>query len=76
MDGLKYSTGEGWVKVSKGALIVMKTKLQHGIYFLEGCTIRGMMTVSQSLDQFNYKIDLRHHRLGYISKKGMAILSK
>nr|GEX02267.1 retrotransposon protein, putative, Ty1-copia subclass [Tanacetum cinerariifolium] len=35
-NGLKYHGEGGWVKVSKGALVLMKGKLQHGIYFFAG----------------------------------------
>nr|GEZ11199.1 retrotransposon protein, putative, Ty1-copia subclass [Tanacetum cinerariifolium] len=35
-NGLKYHGEGGWVKVSKGALVLMKGKLKHGIYFFAG----------------------------------------
>ena len=54
-DGLKCF-GEGdWLGVSKGALVVMKGKMNHGIYILEGMIIRGTVIVSQSLDRYDDK---------------------
>nr|GEZ12212.1 retrovirus-related Pol polyprotein from transposon TNT 1-94 [Tanacetum cinerariifolium] len=40
-NGLKYHGDGEWVKVSKGALVLMKGKLQHGIYFLQGSSVIG-----------------------------------
>lgn len=56
---IKYSGESDWVKVFKGALLVMKGNMnQHGIYFQEVCTVRGTMTLSKYLDQYDDKIEL------------------
>ena len=54
----------------------MKGKLQHGIYFLEGNSVAGTVAVSQSLEQSDDKTELWHRRLGHMSERGMAVLSK
>lgn len=74
-DGMKYFGERDWLTFSKDALVFMRAKLQHGIYFMEGCTTRGTMAISQSLDQYNDKKELCHHRLRHINEKGMSILS-
>nr|GEX52703.1 retrovirus-related Pol polyprotein from transposon TNT 1-94 [Tanacetum cinerariifolium] len=67
-NGLKYH-GEGeWVKVSKGSLVLMKGKLQHGIYFLQGTSVIGTAAVSQSSDKRDDKTNLWYRRLGHISE--------
>ncbi|GJR40729.1 retrovirus-related pol polyprotein from transposon TNT 1-94 [Tanacetum coccineum] len=75
-NGLKYH-GEGeWVKVSKGALVLMKGKLQHGIYFLQGSSVIGTAAVSQSSDKRDDRTNLWHRRLGHMSEQGLSVLSK
>lgn len=54
-DGMKYFGERDWLTFSKDALVFMRAKLQHGIYFMEGCTTRGTMAISQSLNQDNDK---------------------
>ena len=51
----------------------MNAKLKHGIYFLEGCTMRGEITISQSLDQYDDTTNLRHHIMGNMSENGMEM---
>ena len=43
----------------------------HGIYILDGCNVRRMVIVSQSLDQYNDERKLWHHKLGHVSNKGL-----
>nr|GEU67730.1 putative polyprotein [Tanacetum cinerariifolium] len=43
-NGLKYHGGGEWVRVFKGALVLMKGKLQHGFYFLQGTLVIEMAT--------------------------------
>ncbi|RVW66143.1 Retrovirus-related Pol polyprotein from transposon TNT 1-94 [Vitis vinifera] len=69
----------GWV--SKGALVVMKGRLQHGIYTLMGSSVLGTTVVSSSMaiDSVEKKYnctELWHRRLGHMSEKGLSILSK
>lgn len=76
--GYKYSySAEGGVlRVSKGALIVIKGKLTNGLYVLQGSTVIGAAAVSSSSDPDFYIIPLWHMRLGHMSESGMTILSK
>nr|GEY40604.1 retrovirus-related Pol polyprotein from transposon TNT 1-94 [Tanacetum cinerariifolium] len=67
-NGLKYHGKGEWVKVSKGALVLMKGKLQHGIYFLQGTSVIGTAAVYQSSDKRDDRTNLWHRRLGHMSK--------
>ena len=66
-DGLKYS-GEGdWLRVSKGALVVMKGMTNpHGICVLYACKVRGTMTISH-LDQYDDERKFWHHKSGNVN---------
>nr|GEV29833.1 retrovirus-related Pol polyprotein from transposon TNT 1-94 [Tanacetum cinerariifolium] len=75
-NGLKYHGDGKWVKVSKGAMVLMKGKLQHGIYFLQGNSVVGTAVVSQSSDKRDDRINLWHRRLGNMSEHGLSVLSK
>ncbi|GJT48324.1 retrovirus-related pol polyprotein from transposon TNT 1-94 [Tanacetum coccineum] len=75
-NGLKYH-GEGeWVKVSRGALVLMKGKLQHGIYFLQGSSVIGTASVSHSSDKHDDRTNFWHRRLGHTSEQGLSVLIK
>ncbi|GKD86759.1 retrovirus-related pol polyprotein from transposon TNT 1-94 [Tanacetum coccineum] len=75
-NGLKYHGKGEWVKVSRGALVLMKGKLQHGIYFLQGSSVIGTSAVSQSSDKCDDRKNLGHRRLGHMSEQGLSMLSK
>ncbi|RVW57769.1 Retrovirus-related Pol polyprotein from transposon TNT 1-94 [Vitis vinifera] len=83
-DGELGVKGSGSVQikmVSKGALVVMKGRLQHGIYTLMGSSVLGTAAVSSSMtiDSVEKKdncTELWHRRLGHMSEKGLSILSK
>ena len=75
-QGYNFSGNDGQLRVSKGALVVMKGKLQHGIYFLMGNSVMGTVVVSRSLEQQDNCTELWHRRLGHMSEKGLAVLSK
>ena len=45
-QGCKYSAQGGVLKVSKGALIVIKGRLVNGLYLLQGSTVIGAASVS------------------------------
>ncbi|KAF3630196.1 putative protease 2-like [Capsicum annuum] len=70
-------TGEGGVlKVSRGALMIMKAHRSGMLYTLLGSTITRAAVVSTS-NQFDPNITkLWHMRLGHMNKKGLSILSK
>nr|KYP63045.1 hypothetical protein KK1_017609 [Cajanus cajan] len=48
-QGYNFSGNDGQITVSKGALVVMKGKLQHGIYVMLGNSFRGMVPCVESL---------------------------
>lgn len=75
--GYKY-TGEGGVlKVSKGALVVMKGhKRSANLYVLEGCTVTGDATVTALSMSDGDVTRLWHMRLGHLSENDMAKLSR
>nr|GFA49972.1 hypothetical protein [Tanacetum cinerariifolium] len=75
--GFKYTSKNGVLRVSKGALVVMKaSKGTSSFYTLQGETIIGSASVS-CLEKSNSDLTkLWHMRLGHMSEKGMVILSK
>ncbi|RVW85315.1 Retrovirus-related Pol polyprotein from transposon TNT 1-94 [Vitis vinifera] len=80
-NGYTFSGSGGVLRVSKGALVVMKGRLQHGIYTLMGSSVLGTAAVSSSMaiDSVEKKdncTELWHRRLGHMSEKGLSILSK
>ncbi|GJW03442.1 retrotransposon protein, putative, ty1-copia subclass [Tanacetum coccineum] len=75
LKGYKYSAVGGVLKVSKGALIVMKADIKSAnLYHLHGCTVTGNsnVTSNSSSDTTN----LWHMRLGHMSELGLTVLSK
>lgn len=75
LKGYKYSGEGGVLKVSKGALVVMKADIKSAnLYHLRGTTVTGNsnVTSSSSSDSTN----LWHMRLGHMSELGLTILSK
>lgn len=71
--GCKYSAEGGVLKVSKGALVLLKANRSGGsLYTLHGSTISGSADVISSTDDTN----LWHMRLGHMSEKGMQVLNK
>ncbi|XP_070018812.1 uncharacterized mitochondrial protein AtMg00300-like [Nicotiana sylvestris] len=74
--GCKY-TGEGGVlKVSHGALVVMKARRSGTLYTLLGSTVIGVAVVSRSNKSNSDITKLWHMRLGHMNEKGLSILSK
>lgn len=73
----KYS-GEGEVlKVSKGALVVMKVDLKSAnLYHLQGTTITGDVNVTSNKSSVSDTTNLWHMRLGHMSELGLSVLSK
>ena len=70
-----YKAGGGVLRISKGALVVMKGKKINGLYTLQGSTIIGAIVVSTS-ESIIETTRLWHMRLGHMSEKGLTILSK
>ncbi|KAL5799002.1 hypothetical protein ACOSQ2_003822 [Xanthoceras sorbifolium] len=75
-NGCKFSTEGGVLRVSKGALIVMKAKKTGSLYILQGSTITGSTVVSKSSMPNSEVTKLWHMRLGHMSGKGLTLLSK
>ncbi|GJX75492.1 transposable element [Tanacetum coccineum] len=75
--GFKYTSENGVLRVSKGALVVMKaTKGTSSLYTLQGETITSSASVSCTEKSNSDLTKLWHMRLGHMSEKGMVILSK
>ncbi|GJT95003.1 retrovirus-related pol polyprotein from transposon TNT 1-94 [Tanacetum coccineum] len=71
--GFKYTSKNGVLRVSKGALVVMKaTKGTSSLYTLQGETITGSAFVSCSEKSNSDLTKLWHMRLGHMSEKGMV----
>ena len=64
---MKYSGNGDWLRVSRGAFIVMKGRMNpHGIYIMDGYMVGGRVIVSQSLDQYDDE-----NKLWHVSEKGL-----
>nr|KYP56816.1 Retrovirus-related Pol polyprotein from transposon TNT 1-94 [Cajanus cajan] len=75
-QGYSFSGNDGQITFSKGSLVVMKGKLQHGIYVMLGNSFQGTVFISHSLEQHVDNTELWHHRLGHMSERGLVVLSK
>ncbi|XP_071704885.1 uncharacterized mitochondrial protein AtMg00300-like [Rutidosis leptorrhynchoides] len=73
--GCEYRVRGGVLKVSRGALVVMKGERFNGLYLLKGNTVTGAAGVSSS-DKDVDTTKLWHMRLGHMSERGMMELSK
>ena len=76
LKGFKYTCKGGSLRVSKGALVVMKGSKKTSLYVLQGETITGSVTVSCSKKTSSDLTRLWHMRLGRIGERGMILLSK
>ena len=73
--GCKYTIEGGVLKVSKGALVLMKANRSKSLYVLQGSTVTGSAAASSSMSDSDVTT-LWHMCLAHMSDKGMAILSK
>ena len=73
-QGYKFSAEGGVLKVTKGALVVMKACRSGNLYTLQGSTVTGAAAVSTSSEADVTR--LWHMRLGHIGEKGLTLLSK
>ncbi|KAL6521554.1 hypothetical protein OROGR_018123 [Orobanche gracilis] len=73
--GCRYSTEGGVLKVSKGALVLLKANRVGSLYVLQGSVVTGSTVVSSSMSDKDVT-KLWHMRLGHMSEKGMHLLSK
>jgi len=74
--GCKYLGEGGVLKVSHGALVIMKARRSGTLYTLLGSTVTGATAVSISDKSDSNMTKLWHMRLGHMSEKGLSILSK
>ncbi|XP_071932870.1 uncharacterized protein [Coffea arabica] len=74
--GCRYSGGNGVLKITRGALVVMKTHRSGTLYILQGSTVTGAAAVSTSSLSDTDITKLWRMRLGHMSEKGLGILSK
>ena len=63
--GCTYKAGGGVMRISKGALIVIKGQKQNGLYFLQGSIVIGAATMSSS------DLDFETTKLWHMSERGM-----
>ena len=75
--GCKFLGGGGVLKVSRGALVLMKGQQRGNLYILQCSTITGAAaTVASSKVSDSDLTHLWHMRLGHMSERGMTVLSK
>ncbi|KAH0655443.1 hypothetical protein KY285_030325 [Solanum tuberosum] len=72
--GCKYTGECAVMKISLGALVIMKARRSGTLYTLLGSTVIGAAAVSTQSDSDITK--LWHMRLGHMSKKSLSILGK
>ena len=73
--GYKFSREGGFLKVIKGLMVVMKGKMQNGIYLLLGSIVNGIATILSSERSDDATTRLWHMQLNHKSEKGMIILA-
>ena len=71
-SGYKFTGQNGVLKVSKGALVVMKVEKVENMYRLKGSTQVIEATIVS--DKAEDGSRLWHHWLGHMSKKGLQVL--
>ncbi|KAI3790253.1 hypothetical protein L2E82_03169 [Cichorium intybus] len=77
LKGYKYSGEGGVLKVSKGAMIVMKADIKSAnLYHLRGTTVTGNSNVTSNSSSISDTTNLWHMRLGHMSELGLTTLSK
>ena len=73
--GFSWKGEKGFLKVSKGSLVVMKGVKDRSLYLLQGSTVIGMATTMMELGKNSLAI-LWHKRLGHVSERGMHEIEK
>ncbi|KAK8944625.1 hypothetical protein KSP39_PZI007680 [Platanthera zijinensis] len=74
VTGCSYTDEGGYLKVKKGALLVMKGERSGTLYKLIGTTIAGDAAISETTDEDSSL--LWHARLGHMSERGLMELHK
>ena len=73
-QGCRFSAEGGVLKITKGALVVMKACRSGNLYVLQGSTVTGVVAVSSTPKADTTR--LWHMRLGHMGEKGLTLLSK
>jgi len=71
-SGCKFTGQGGALKVSKGALVVMKEKINGNLYTLQGKVEMSQAVVASKIVEDPTR--LWHQRLGHMSEKGLKVL--
>jgi len=71
--GYNFKSQGGVLRIYKGVLQVMKGKLEHGLYVLEGETFTGE---ASTINMKPERAEVWHRRLGHMSVQGMTELNK
>ena len=74
--GYSYSSNGGIMKITKGALMVMKGQKVSMLYRLIGNIVVGRVAITISVESSTNDTKLWHMRLGYIGECGMATQEK
>jgi len=72
----KYLAEDGVLKISKGALVLMKGEKHVSLYILQGSTVIGLAIVNTHSLKTLLNYGMLAWELGHMSKKGMKMLSK
>ncbi|KAJ4970427.1 hypothetical protein NE237_003526 [Protea cynaroides] len=75
-NGCKYTTRGGVLKVSKGAMVVMKGLMTGNLYRLIGNTVTGGAFVITDAKFHTNDTSLWHLRLGHMGERGILELHK
>ena len=74
--GYSYSSKGGIMKITKGALMVMKGQKVSTLYRLIGNIVIGRVAVTTPVESSTDNTKLWHMRLGHIGERGMLELHK
>ena len=67
----------GCLKISKGALVVMKgRRLNNNLYRMEGSVVTDSVEVSAAAQEEHLAYQLWHYRMGHMSDRGLTKLSR
>ncbi|KAK3008426.1 hypothetical protein RJ639_014825 [Escallonia herrerae] len=75
-NSCSYRAAGGVMRIMKGVLIMMEGLRKNSLYLLQGSTVTGAAATASSFDIDSNTTKLWHMRLGYMSERGMDVLSK
>ena len=73
--GLAVTVRDGILKVTSGALVIMKGTRRNNLYYYQGSTVVGTAAVASTDDKLE-TTKLWHMRLGHAGEKSLQILAK